>query len=132
VFYVQFLYHLHSVQTYDSQVAFHGLGLNSSIILQAIGFGGDTSEAGPGAPMTGPDAYLSLRHICVGNLILSIAGLIPGYWVTFLFVDKWGRKPIQLMGFIALTVLFVVMGMFTNLPPLNGGRKPYPCRLRVR
>jgi PHS family inorganic phosphate transporter-like MFS transporter len=43
-------------------------------------------------------------------LILAAAGLIPGYWVTFLFVDSWGRKPIQLMGFIILTILFVIMG----------------------
>jgi PHS family inorganic phosphate transporter-like MFS transporter len=45
-------------------------------------------------------------------LILSAAGLIPGYWVTFLFVDSWGRKPIQLMGFTMLTILFVIMGTF--------------------
>jgi PHS family inorganic phosphate transporter-like MFS transporter len=43
-------------------------------------------------------------------LILSVAGLIPGYWVSFLFIDSWGRKPIQLMGFIMLTILFVIMG----------------------
>jgi len=46
----------------------------------------------------------------VGNLILSAAGLIPGYWVCFLFVDSWGRKPIQLMGFSLLTIIFIAMG----------------------
>nr|BAB43910.1 phosphate transporter [Pholiota nameko] len=84
-------------------IAFYGLGLNSGIILQAIGFGNPTS--------TGTQAiYDNLKNICVGNLILSAAGLIPGYWVSFLFIDKWGRKPIQLMGFIALTILFVILG----------------------
>ncbi|KAF7375040.1 Inorganic phosphate transporter [Mycena sanguinolenta] len=54
--------------------------------------------------------YQSLHNVTVGNLIFSAAGLIPGYWVAFIFIDSWGRKPIQLMGFGALTLLFVIMG----------------------
>ena len=54
-----------------------------------------------------------LYNTCLVNLILSVAGLIPGYWATFLCVDSWGRKPIQLMGFSVLTILFIVMGTFT-------------------
>ncbi|KAF9496827.1 phosphate transporter [Pleurotus eryngii] len=86
-------------------IAFYGLGLNSGIILQTIGFG--SPAHGLPVPIT---AYQNLRNICVGNLILSAAGLIPGYWVCFLFVDSWGRKSIQLMGFIMLTIIFVIMG----------------------
>ncbi|KAK0460022.1 inorganic phosphate transporter [Desarmillaria tabescens] len=84
-------------------IAFYGLGLNSSIILEAIGFG---------TPLTSGSqkVYDNLNNISVGNLILSAAGLIPGYWVCFLFIDSWGRKPIQLMGFIVLTILFIIMG----------------------
>ncbi|KAK0485074.1 phosphate transporter [Armillaria novae-zelandiae] len=84
-------------------IAFYGLGLNSSIILQAIGFG---------TPLTSGSqkVYDNLKNISTGNLILSAAGLIPGYWVCFLFIDSWGRKPIQLMGFIMLTIIFVIMG----------------------
>ncbi|CAL1716624.1 unnamed protein product [Somion occarium] len=86
-------------------IAFYGLGLNSSIILSAIGFGA------PDKSLTGTAAvYQNLKNISVGNLILVVAGLIPGYWATFLFVDSWGRKPIQYMGFIVLTILFVIMG----------------------
>lgn len=51
-----------------------------------------------------------MKNICIGNLILSAAGLIPGYWATFLFIDSWGRKPIQLMGFTMLTIIFCIMG----------------------
>ena len=54
--------------------------------------------------------YLNLKNISVGNMILAVAGLIPGAWTTFLFVDTWGRKPIQLLGFIMLTILYVIMG----------------------
>lgn len=43
-------------------------------------------------------------------MILISAGLIPGYLPTFLLIDNWGRKPIQLMGFTVLTVLFCCMG----------------------
>ena len=86
-------------------IAFYGLGLNSGIILQAIGFGK------PPSTFTGTHkVYQNLLNICIGNMILSAAGLIPGYWVTFLLIDSWGRKPIQLMGFILLTILFVCMG----------------------
>ncbi|KAF5367177.1 hypothetical protein D9758_004043 [Tetrapyrgos nigripes] len=84
-------------------IAFYGLGLNSSIILETIGFGSAKTTGNQGV-------YDNLKNICVGNLILSAAGLIPGYWVCFLFIDSWGRKPIQLMGFILLTIIFVCMG----------------------
>ncbi|OBZ72696.1 Inorganic phosphate transporter PHO84 [Grifola frondosa] len=90
-------------------IAFYGLGLNSSIILSAIGFGS------PSKSLTGTAAvYANLKNICVGNMILSAAGLIPGYWASFLVIDKWGRKPIQLMGFTMLTILFVIMGFGYN------------------
>lgn len=86
-------------------IAFYGLGLNSSIILTAINFGSPT-----GNKTSSLYVYQNLYNICVGNLILSVAGLIPGYWVSFLFIDSWGRKPIQLMGFTFLTILFIIMG----------------------
>jgi PHS family inorganic phosphate transporter-like MFS transporter len=78
-------------------VAFYGLGLNSSIVLTAIGFGSSSNSNKQ------VKAYQTLHNVSVGNLILSVGGLIPGYWATFLFVDHWGRKPIQLMGFTLLT-----------------------------
>ncbi|KZT07766.1 phosphate transporter [Laetiporus sulphureus 93-53] len=86
-------------------IAFYGLGLNQSIILEAIGFGT------PSNGLTGTrKIYTNLHNICVGNIILTVAGYIPGYWASFLVIDRWGRKPLQLMGFIMLTILFVIMG----------------------
>jgi PHS family inorganic phosphate transporter-like MFS transporter len=84
-------------------IAFYGLGLNSSIILQAIKFGTPATKGVRGV-------HDNLSNICIGNLILSAAGLIPGYWVSFLLIDSWGRKPIQLMGFTILTILFCILG----------------------
>lgn len=85
------------------QIAFYGLGLNASTILQDVGFFPKPTST-----------YDALRQVCVINLILS-AVLIPGYWVTFLFIDSWGRKPIQLLGFSVLTVLFLVFGKHASV-----------------
>ncbi|SCZ88387.1 BZ3500_MvSof-1268-A1-R1_Chr2-1g04377 [Microbotryum saponariae] len=85
-------------------VAFYGLGLNSSIILGAIGYG----NVSKGTPQF--VRYQTLHNLSIGNIILSVAGLIPGYWVSFLFIDSWGRKPIQIMGFCFLVVTLSSMG----------------------
>ncbi|TKA65455.1 Repressible high-affinity phosphate permease [Friedmanniomyces simplex] len=79
-------------------VAFYGVSLNNSTILQTIGYG------------KGPNVYETFFNIAVGNIILVCAGAIPGYWVTVATVDTIGRKPIQFMGFAILTVLFCIMG----------------------
>jgi PHS family inorganic phosphate transporter-like MFS transporter len=109
-------------------VAFYGLGLNSSIILSAIGYGSVTT----GTPQY--IRYQSLYNLSVGNLIITVAGLIPGFWGAFLLIgkfsllfsssyldlyadtrycrptDKVGRKPLQLFGFVMLTILLCCMG----------------------
>ncbi|KAJ5691924.1 phosphate:H+ symporter [Penicillium macrosclerotiorum] len=79
-------------------IAFYGLGLNNSIILSAIGWTG------------GKNVYETFYRNAVGNLILIVAGAIPGYWVTVATVDTIGRKPIQIAGFAILTILFFVIG----------------------
>ncbi|KAG6871167.1 hypothetical protein C0993_003726, partial [Termitomyces sp. T159_Od127] len=84
-------------------IAFYGLNLNTSIVLQAINFGTPSSQ---GTRLV----YDNLWNTCVGNLILSAGGLLPGYYFTFFFIDSWGRKRIQFMGFAILTVLFIVLG----------------------
>jgi len=90
--------------------AFYGLGLNNSIILSAIGWTG------------GKNVYEYFYRSAVGNLILICAGAIPGYWVTVATVDTLGRKPIQLVGFIMLTILFIVIGFaYDPLKNSNNG-----------
>jgi len=67
-------------------------------VLTAIGYG------------TGPNVYRILFNLAAGNCILVIAGAIPGYWVTVALCDTVGRKPIQLFGFVILTILFIIWG----------------------
>lgn len=79
-------------------VAYYGLGLNTASILSSIGFA------------SSDHVYNSLYNQAAGNLILVCAGTIPGYWFTVATVDTIGRKPIQIMGFIILTILFCIIG----------------------
>eukprot|EP01112_Ceratiomyxa_fruticulosa_P022555 TRINITY_DN829_c0_g1_i3.p1 TRINITY_DN829_c0_g1~~TRINITY_DN829_c0_g1_i3.p1 ORF type:complete len:537 (+),score=93.49 TRINITY_DN829_c0_g1_i3:188-1798(+) len=80
-------------------IAFYGLNLNQSIILDKIGWGAkDTS-----------DVYDHLFALAVGNAIVNILGNVPGYWFTVAFVDKMGRRKIQFMGFAILTIVFVIL-----------------------
>ncbi|KAL2135973.1 hypothetical protein VTI74DRAFT_6022 [Chaetomium olivicolor] len=81
-------------------IAYYGVSLNNAVILEVIGY------STKGAKNT----YEILYNTAVGNLIIVLAGAVPGYWVTVFTVDRVGRKPIQFMGFTILTILFVVMG----------------------
>ncbi|CAG8591070.1 5410_t:CDS:2 [Diversispora eburnea] len=82
-------------------VAFYGIGLNNTFILEKIGYG-------KGTP------FQTLWNISIGNIIINLLGTVPGYWFTVALVDSWGRKPIQLMGFSILTALFIVLGFGFN------------------
>jgi PHS family inorganic phosphate transporter-like MFS transporter len=93
-------------------VAYYGLGLNNSIILKTIGYGSTGAK-------TMYDVYY---RNAVGNLIITVAGAIPGYWVSVALIDTVGRKPIQFMGFTMRTILFVIIGFaYDPLKHYNNG-----------
>lgn len=83
-------------------VAYYGLSLNNSVILATIGYAGQKN------------VYHNLYNTSVGNIIITCAGAIPGYWLSVLTLDFVGRKPIQLGGFIILTIIFCVIGFAYN------------------
>ncbi|KAJ2003802.1 hypothetical protein GGI04_001655 [Coemansia thaxteri] len=87
-----------SVTWFALDVAFYGVNLNSSIILQAIGF------AGSGSP------YHAIMMTAAGNIILNLLGTLPGYWVTVFTIDRLGRRTIQFIGFVMLLILFCILG----------------------
>ncbi|OTB06363.1 hypothetical protein M426DRAFT_72390 [Hypoxylon sp. CI-4A] len=91
-------------------VAFYGLSLNNAIILNVIGY------STTGAATT----YQYMYNTAIGNLIIVLAGAVPGYWVSVATLDTLGRKTIQMGGFIILTILFIVMGFAYHHIPGNG------------
>jgi MFS transporter, PHS family, inorganic phosphate transporter len=61
---------------------------------------------------------------CAGRLVFIIRSIgntlailtyrscksIPGYWTAVLTIDTLGRKPLQIFGFIILTIIFCILG----------------------
>ncbi|KAL4155291.1 hypothetical protein PRNP1_007402 [Phytophthora ramorum] len=88
-------------------IGYYGTSLNTSVVLEIIGYGSPTSTGNQ-------KIYDDLWNRSVGTAIINLAGTVPGYWFTVYFVDKWGRKPIQYMGFTLLTLLFLFMAIFFN------------------
>jgi PHS family inorganic phosphate transporter-like MFS transporter len=95
------------------RVAFYGLGLNLSSILTSdiltrAGIGSTPSE------LPTLCIYQSLNNAAIGSLVVSVAGLLPGYYASFFLIDAWGRKPIQFLGFAMSTVLLAVLGKMST------------------
>src|ERR1700721_3302522 len=61
-----------------------------------------------------------LYNIGVGNLILSVAGLIPGHIAAIATIDYLGRRTLQIGGFLILTILFSIIGFGFSLIPTGG------------
>ncbi|KAI8362773.1 major facilitator superfamily domain-containing protein [Blakeslea trispora] len=86
-----------SLSWFFLDMAFYGLGLNNSYILAAIGFSNK------------PTAFETVWSNAVGQVIITVLGSVPGYYLTVIFVERWGRRSIQIMGFAICTVLFTVL-----------------------
>ncbi|KAG0290055.1 Inorganic phosphate transporter pho84, partial [Linnemannia gamsii] len=80
-------------------IAFYGVSLNQSYVLNAMGFVGNG------------EVYDNLWRTTLGNLTVSLLGFVPGYWFTVFLIEKMGRKKIQFMGFAMLTVLFLILSL---------------------
>ncbi|KAK9763631.1 hypothetical protein K7432_009513 [Basidiobolus ranarum] len=87
-----------SLSWFFLDIAFYGLSLNQSYILQAIGYSSK-----------GLSPYDAMWTEATGNLIISLMGTVPGYWFTVFLIERMGRIKIQLMGFAFLTIIFIVL-----------------------
>jgi len=74
------------------------LALNNTAVLEAIGYS------------SGRTLYHMLYNNAVGMIILACAGSLPGYWTAVFTIDTLGRKPLQVLGFAVLTMIFCVLG----------------------
>lgn len=90
-------------------VAFYGTNLNQSVILADIGYTNGGTE------------YDRLRRTAIGNLIIVAAGFLPGYFFAIFFIERLGRRWIQIQGFLITAVMFAILaGNFEGLG--TGGR----------
>jgi PHS family inorganic phosphate transporter-like MFS transporter len=85
-------------------VAFYGTNLNQSVLLADIGFS------------TGKTHWDALMKNAVGNLIIAVAGYVPGYFFTVALIEKMGRRWIQIQGFLMVALMFAILaGGYTKL-----------------
>ncbi|KAI9460365.1 major facilitator superfamily domain-containing protein [Russula earlei] len=101
-------------------VAFYGLGLNSSSILTSalLTRAGIGDVIDPSELNTTLGIFKSLHNIAIGSLVVAVAGLLPGYYASFFLIDFWGRKPIQFLGFGMLTLLLAILaGIYPGPEP---------------
>lgn len=90
-------------------IAFYGINLNQSIVLSSIGYNRTDTT------------WNYLHDNTVGNLIITAAGFLPGYYLSIVSIEYIGRKPIQLLGFFGTSLmLWIVAGTFHTLQHKSG------------
>ncbi|KAG6847803.1 hypothetical protein H0H93_005897 [Arthromyces matolae] len=86
-------------------IAFYGINLNQNVVLQEIGYDGKSGTA-----------WERIFKISTGNIIITVLGFVPGYWVSVFTIEYMGRKWIQIQGFLlAALFLGVLAGKFESL-----------------
>jgi PHS family inorganic phosphate transporter-like MFS transporter len=66
-------------------------------------------QAGFIPPATHMTSIEETAKIARAQAIIALGSTIPGYWFTVFFVDWWGRKPIQIMGFVLMTAFMAAL-----------------------
>ncbi|KAH9033449.1 hypothetical protein EDB84DRAFT_1561671 [Lactarius hengduanensis] len=101
-------------------VAFYGLGLNSSAILTSdvltnagIGYNITSVESNSNSTLV---MYKTLHNIAEGSLVVSLAGLLPGYYATFFLIDVWVASQYR-TGSGCLSGMFWTAGIYPGSNP---------------
>jgi len=85
-------------------ITFYGINLNQSIVIQSIGLANSK------------EPWQYLFDLAKANVIIAAAGFLPGYYFTMFTIEIFGRKNIQLAGFLANALfLGILAGDFDNL-----------------
>jgi PHS family inorganic phosphate transporter-like MFS transporter len=84
-------------------IAFYGINLNQSVVLQQIGFAGKTGTT-----------WNKLFRVSIGNMIITALGFVPGYYVTILTIEYLGRKWIQIQGFLMSALFLAILAAKFN------------------
>jgi PHS family inorganic phosphate transporter-like MFS transporter len=86
-------------------VAFYSTNIFNPTILQGIGY-----AAGKGLSI-----IAKVRLLAIGNVVIALFASVPGYWVAVALIDRVGRRPLQYIGFGAMTVAFLFLA-FAYVP----------------
>tara|TARA_B110001452_G_scaffold263693_1_gene265529 strand:+ start:1039 stop:2604 length:1566 start_codon:yes stop_codon:yes gene_type:complete len=90
-------------------ITFYGNSLFQSTVLKQV------FHASKGAPTVGAPAPVLMgglsTNLCPQMAIIAAIGL-PGYYISVYFMDKLGRRNIQLQGFFFMAVVFAALGIF--------------------
>ncbi|KIY98746.1 Inorganic phosphate transporter 1-6 [Monoraphidium neglectum] len=84
-------------------IAYYCQNLFTPKVVGDIGYSVSVKPGG-----TGRDIYHAVYASTTGTAIIILMGLVPGYFVTIATIEKLGRKTIQFMGFIMMTILLVI------------------------
>ncbi|KAJ3124226.1 phosphate transporter [Physocladia obscura] len=104
-------------------VAWYGLALNQSVVLSLINFNGPSKikvtstvngTTTTSSIMPPVDIWNVFYQTSIGNVIIACAGTVPGYWFTVGFIERMGRKPIQIMGFAVITICLAILAATWN------------------
>ncbi|KAK9452813.1 major facilitator superfamily domain-containing protein [Dipodascopsis uninucleata] len=81
-------------------IAFYGINLNQSIVLSKIGYA------------KGKTKWDTLHKTAVGNIIMSCAGFVPGYYIGIFLPDLMGAKWQQI---IFCTISAILYGIWAGI-----------------
>lgn len=101
-----------AVSWFCVDLPFYGLGMNSPHIISSIWYGKNS-----------PPSFIYPYFIQnVWQTLIAVSlGAITGCLITFVCIDKLGRRTIQILGFFWLFILFVVIGgSFAHLYEIGG------------
>ncbi|BFG30533.1 hypothetical protein CerSpe_168070 [Prunus speciosa] len=57
------------------------------------------------------NVYKDAIHVALLPTIVAICSTIPGYWFTVYFIDRIGRRKIQMMGFLIMALVYFAIGI---------------------
>ncbi|OJJ52744.1 hypothetical protein ASPSYDRAFT_188503 [Aspergillus sydowii CBS 593.65] len=89
-------------------IAYYGVNLNQSVILKEIGFA------------DGPTPWVTLRNTAIGNIIVQVAGYLPGYFCGIPLPDLLGRTHQQFYSCMIVAILYAIWAGITNHTTVGG------------
>ncbi|HYK93262.1 MAG TPA: MFS transporter [Thermoplasmata archaeon] len=81
-------------------MAFYSTNIFNPTVLSYIGFGSK-----------GLVGVAKVRSLAIGNVLVSLAGAVPGYWAAVALIDRVGRRPLQYIGFAVMAGAFFTLAV---------------------